>query len=72
MESINGIELFEVLSSMNGGTFNPSAVSFYASSIILMMEHVHNLNIIYRDLKLENIIIDDEVNKIIFIIIGVS
>ena len=61
MESINGIEFFEILSMLKGGTFNSSQVSFYASTIVLILEYLHNLNIIYRDLKLENIMIDDEV-----------
>ena len=63
MESINGVEFFELLNMLNGRTFNPITVAFYASNIILILEYLHNLNIIYRDLKLENIMIDDEVNS---------
>jgi serine/threonine protein kinase len=61
MESINGIEFFDVLSMLNG-TFKPEMVAFYGANIVLMLEYLHNLDIIYRDLKLENIMIDDEVN----------
>lgn len=63
MESINGIDFFEILIMLNDRTFNPIAVAFYASNIILILEYIHNLNIIYRDLKVENIMIDDEVNN---------
>ncbi|KAI9164292.1 hypothetical protein H9P43_008121 [Blastocladiella emersonii ATCC 22665] len=35
-----------------------STASFYVAEILLALEHLHSMKIIYRDLKLENILID--------------
>merc|ERR1740117_903222 len=54
----NGGELFHYLSK--GGRFTPERAQFYAAEITLGMEHIHGLNIIYRDLKPENLLLDAE------------
>lgn len=60
MESINGIEYFDVLSLING-SLKPDVVAFYAASLLCIIEYLHSLDIVYRDLKPENIMIDDKV-----------
>uniref|UniRef100_A0A131X7V9 non-specific serine/threonine protein kinase n=1 Tax=Hyalomma excavatum TaxID=257692 RepID=A0A131X7V9_9ACAR len=38
--------------------FTESEVRFYIGEIVLALEHLHKLGIIYRDIKLENILLD--------------
>lgn len=52
----NGGELFHYLSQ--GGRFTEERARLYAAEITLALEHVHNANIIYRDLKPENLLLD--------------
>lgn len=52
----NGGELFHYLSK--GGKFKPERARFYGAEITLGLEHLHNLNIVYRDLKPENLLLD--------------
>eukprot|EP00210_Caulerpa_lentillifera_P000264 g257.t1 len=40
------------------GRFSASAVRFYIASLTLVLEHLHNFNIVYRDLKPENVVLD--------------
>jgi len=51
-----GGELFTYL-DREGIFMEPTAV-FYASEIVMAIEHLHGLGIIYRDLKPENIMLD--------------
>lgn len=42
---------------MHGSPFPEDIVRFYAAEIILAMEALHRRNIVYRDLKLENVML---------------
>lgn len=39
---------------------HPSYLRFYVGSILLMVEALHERNVVYRDLKPENILLDEE------------
>ena len=40
------------------GSFEENRCRFYAAQILLGLEHIHGRGIIYRDLKLENVLVD--------------
>lgn len=45
---------------INAGRFTERQARFYAAEVLLGLEHVHENGIIYRDMKLENVLLDRE------------
>jgi len=58
MDYLSGGELFQHICEF--GPFPEERAKFYAAEIFLAIQHLHQNGIIYRDLKLENIIMDKE------------
>ena len=56
MEYVDGGDLFQILKTKE--YFDEAVVRFYLSEILLSLEYLHRIGLIYRDLKLENIMID--------------
>uniref|UniRef100_A0A8C5QZT7 Ribosomal protein S6 kinase n=1 Tax=Leptobrachium leishanense TaxID=445787 RepID=A0A8C5QZT7_9ANUR len=56
LDYINGGELFTHLSQRE--KFMENEVRIYIGEIVLALDHLHKLGIIYRDIKLENILLD--------------
>jgi cGMP-dependent protein kinase len=57
-ELVMGMDLFDVLRKL--GLVKEADTKFYAASLLLMLENLHERNIIYRDLKPENIVVDEQ------------
>ncbi|XP_074600937.1 AKT serine/threonine protein kinase [Brevipalpus obovatus] len=58
IEYVNGGELFFHLSKDK--VFTEDRTRFYASEILLALDYLHSQGIIYRDLKLENLLLDKD------------
>lgn len=55
-EYVCGGELFSYL--RNVGRFTTSTSNFYTAEIISALEYLHSKNVVYRDLKPENLLLD--------------
>jgi serine/threonine protein kinase len=53
-----GGELFSLLRERT--LFDEDTAKFYAASVLVAFEYMHSLNIIYRDLKPENLLLDKD------------
>ncbi|OON18046.1 kinase domain protein, partial [Opisthorchis viverrini] len=58
MEYVNGGELFYHLSLER--RFSEDRTRFYAAEITLALGYLHTQNVVYRDLKLENLLLDKD------------
>jgi len=58
LELVQGGELFSLL-HLRGGSLSNSDSRFYAACVTDALEYLHSNSIVYRDLKPENLMIDD-------------
>lgn len=58
MEFVSGGEIFSHL--RRAGRFPNEATQFYIGSIVLALQYIHSRDIVYRDLKPENLLLDDK------------
>ena len=57
MEFVPGGELFNYI--RKSGRLPNDVARIYAAEIIMAFEHLHSQRIVYRDLKPENLLLDD-------------
>ncbi|PAA54572.1 hypothetical protein BOX15_Mlig033704g2 [Macrostomum lignano] len=57
MEYVNGGELYFHL--LHDRVFSEERTRFYAAEIVTAIGYLHDMNIVYRDLKLENLLLDE-------------
>ena len=57
---LGGGDLFFHLSKRRGFGFPPKISRFFTAELILALEHLHQCGVIYRDLKLENVLLDND------------
>ncbi|CAD8077504.1 unnamed protein product [Paramecium primaurelia] len=53
---LKGLELFDVIRDIE--LLNAYDSQFYISSLLLYMEYLYTLHIVYRDIELENVMVD--------------
>nr|CAH69660.1 cGMP-dependent protein kinase 13-1 [Paramecium tetraurelia] len=58
IEFIKGMELFDVIREI--GLLTVTDSQFYIGSLLICVEYLHKLQIIYRDIKPENIMVDEK------------
>ena len=58
MQFIDGIDFFDMLRQI--GLCSDEVSSFYLASLILCIQNLHSHNIVYRDLKPENAVVDSK------------
>ncbi|XP_072345533.1 ribosomal protein S6 kinase alpha-5-like isoform X2 [Scyliorhinus torazame] len=58
LDYVSGGELFTHLYQRDH--FSEAEVRIYIAEIVLALEHLHKLGVVYRDVKLENILLDSE------------
>ena len=60
MKFVRGGELCRQLAKSEGRRFPEDAVCFYAMQVALALGHLHKKDIVYRDLKTENILMGED------------
>lgn len=58
MEFAAGGEIYSRLRAL--GKFNNDEARFYTGELVMVLEHLHEMNVMYRDIKPENLLVDAE------------
>ena len=58
LEFVNGGEMFTIIQKQKTRRFSQEQTKFFAAETVCAFHYLHNLDIIFRDLKPENMLID--------------
>eukprot|EP01080_Neovahlkampfia_damariscottae_P002352 gene2352-2820_t len=70
LELIEGGMLFDYYFVSAPNFFSEELVKFYTAQLLISIEYIHKRNIIHRDIKLENIMIEDKTGRLKLIDFG--
>ena len=59
MELCNAGELWTIIQGSRRTRLDPKVAKFWAAQVALAFEYLHNLDVIFRDLKPENLLVDN-------------
>jgi len=65
MDYMPGGELAQHLNQAPGHRFDEGRTRFYVAQIVLALEYLHNQNIMYRDMKPDNVVLDKNGNAML-------
>eukprot|EP00051_Salpingoeca_urceolata_P031771 m.12877 g.12877 ORF g.12877 m.12877 type:complete len:377 (+) comp4384_c0_seq1:322-1452(+) len=60
LEFVNGGEMFTLIQKQPKRRLSPEVTRFFSAEAVLAFEYMHNLDIVFRDLKPENLLIDSK------------
>lgn len=65
MECYKNGDLFDFLQGQGRKIITEEIARFFFSQLLTAVEYIHSKNIVHRDIKLENILVDENFNLIL-------
>eukprot|EP01059_Diplonema_ambulator_P023388 TRINITY_DN38852_c0_g1_i1.p1 TRINITY_DN38852_c0_g1~~TRINITY_DN38852_c0_g1_i1.p1 ORF type:complete len:396 (+),score=103.16 TRINITY_DN38852_c0_g1_i1:46-1233(+) len=62
LDYMPGGDLYDYTGNWEGGHFDEETAKYYAACVYMALQHLHSNGIVYRDLKPENVLLDEKGN----------